>query len=281
MKATDRHTAQADLPFPSMTLHNLVANALRLLRDTQPHNGYTGAFSGGKDSIVIKRLAKLACVDVRWLYNVTTIDPPELVTFIRTEHPDVTFRYSDKPFFSRMVEKGFPTRKARWCCQEYKESRIDGTCIFGIRWAESPRRKKQWRGLITVRSGGWALCPILHWTDEQVWRFIRAYNEPYSELYDEGFERLGCIGCPMAGKAGREREFKRWPNYARAWRNAFHALWERRTETPKKNGLPWCGNFFKDADELFEWWLGNEPWPGNNPDMDNDTETEGCQGLLF
>lgn len=40
---------------------------------------------------------------------------------------------------------------------------------------------------------------IIDWTDEDVWEFLRAYKIPYCELYNEGFKRLGCIGCPLGG----------------------------------------------------------------------------------
>ena len=44
--------------------------------------------------------------------------------------------------------------------------------------------------------------PIIDWEDEDVWEFINQYEIPYCSLYDEGFARLGCIGCPMSGKRG-------------------------------------------------------------------------------
>ena len=55
--------------------------------------------------------------------------------------------------------------------------------------------------------------PIIDWTTAEVWEFIKEYNVPYCSLYDEGFKRLGCIGCPMASKQMREYEFERWPKY--------------------------------------------------------------------
>ena len=59
---------------PSEALPALVERACALLRLHQPEGDYYGAFSGGKDSCVIKELARLAGVRVTWHYNVTTID---------------------------------------------------------------------------------------------------------------------------------------------------------------------------------------------------------------
>lgn len=108
--------------------------AIDLLLEHEPPQGYFGCFSGGKDSIVIKRLVEMAGVKCEWHYHKTTIDPPELVRFIRNVHPDVII---DPPkhgnFFNRMVQKGFPTRRVRWCCDEYKEGNFptDTVVIMG------------------------------------------------------------------------------------------------------------------------------------------------------
>ena len=54
---------------------------------------------------------------------------------------------------------------------------------------------------------------VVDWTTEEVWDFIREYNIPYCELYDQGVTRLGCIGCPMGEGVHRKEEFARYPKY--------------------------------------------------------------------
>ena len=66
--------------------------------------------------------------------------------------------------------------------------------------------------------------PIIDWTDDEVWEFIREYNIPYCCLYDEGFKRLGCIGCPMGSKEQRLHEFERWPKYKHLYMLAFEKM---------------------------------------------------------
>ena len=55
--------------------------------------GYYLAFSGGKDSLVIYHLAKMAGVRFEAHYHLTTVEPPELVHFIRRNYPDVMIDY--------------------------------------------------------------------------------------------------------------------------------------------------------------------------------------------
>ena len=66
--------------------------------------------------------------------------------------------------------------------------------------------------------------PIIDWTTDEVWEFIKEYKIPYCSLYDEGFKRLGCIGCPMGTKKMREYEFERWPKYKNLYMIAFEKM---------------------------------------------------------
>ncbi len=257
--------------------HALIDASIETLRHYEPKDGpYWGCFSGGKDSCVIKRLAEMADVNVVWHYNVTTIDPPELVYFIKRHHPNVEFVRPKRNFFTAMVTKGFPTRVCRWCCEEFKESKSPkgARLILGVRAAESPRRARTWQTFTqNRRKAGEMVNPILHWHDDDVWRFIRDENLPYCCLYNEGFKRLGCIGCPMARARARDRDFTRWPGYEKLWRRAFKRLWDRRvTQQPlQRDGREWWGSArFTSWEELFEWWKNDDPLP----------KKEECQGPL-
>ena len=95
------------------------------------------------------------------------------------------------------------------------------------------------------------LNPIIDWEDEDVWEFIREYKVPYCKLYDEGFKRLGCIGCPMGGARSQEREFARWPKYEQAYLKAFDNLLAERDRKGLKTE-------FKDAQAVMDWWLGRK-----------------------
>jgi len=247
--------------------HDKVALSIERLKSMEPTGGYYLAFSGGKDSICIKQLAIEAEVKFDAHYSVTTIDPPELVRYIKQYHKDVKWEFQPKPFLMRMVEKGFPQRQRRWCCAEYKEVGGTGrTVVTGIRWAESANRKKrkvsenhyakksdECKGVFSKK----LLNPIIDWLDEDVWAFIWDRKLPYPSLYDEGFERLGCLFCPMAGKDRKEMA-KRYPGFARAFRSAFEKLYVAK-QGKWKNLNRWA-----NGSEMFDWWI-NETRTGYNP----------------
>jgi phosphoadenosine phosphosulfate reductase len=256
--------------------------AIDRLKAFEPADGYWLAFSGGKDSVVIKRLAQMAGVKFEAHYSVTSVDPPELVRFIKDAHPDVSFdipHYKDGTPITmwNLIPKMRmpPTRVARYCCRMLKESSgIGRVTITGVRWAESTKRK-QGRNLINISDSGklrityndendesrraveqcyrtrkTLVNPIIDWSDEDVWEFIKSNQIPYCILYDQGFKRLGCIGCPIAGERREKIEFVKYPKYKSAYIRAFYRLVKRNNEL----GYAKFSNG-ETGEEIMDWWL--------------------------
>jgi len=88
--------------------------------------------------------------------------------------------------------------------------------------------------------------PIIDWSSDEVWEFIHKYELSYCGLYDEGFDRIGCILCPMA--RAPERDMERWPKFARAYIRTFDKLIEVRTERGLKTT-------FKTGQAILDWWI--------------------------
>ena len=101
--------------------------------------------------------------------------------------------------------------------------------------------------------------PIIDWEDSEIWDFIKAHSIPYCSLYDEGFQRIGCIGCPMARTRGREQEFIRWPKYKEAYLRAFKKMLEER----EKKGIVWLQQDQKVNEiDVYNWWMEYDVLPG-------------------
>ena len=123
--------------------------AIERLKAFEPEDGYFLAYSGGKDSDCIKILSQLAGVKFEAVHNLTTVDAPETVQYVRSQ-PDVRISRSydrDGMLVTKwnlIVRKGTPPlRTSRYCCSELKEPGGTGKIVVtGVRWAESTRRKQ-------------------------------------------------------------------------------------------------------------------------------------------
>lgn len=175
-----------------------------------------------------------------------------------------------------------PTRTVRYCCSALKEGGNANRMIStGVRWAESVKRsnrspfevlgKKASKSigvsdekmLITDNDDTRRLfesCqmkaktvvnPIIDWTDRNVWDVIENEGIPVCELYGFGYERLGCIGCPLARKCQREKEFYDFPKYKEAYIRAFDKMIAERKERGKETKWE-CG------EEVFLWWMQSD-----------------------
>lgn len=223
--------------------------AIQRIKAFEPPEGYYLAFSGGKDSSVLYDLVKKANVKFDAHYNVSPIDPPELFKFIREHYPEISWEYSARGFWKIVVKKGLPTRINRWCCEILRESGGVGRKVLtGIRWDESPARKKRKLVDICANSRKYTINPILDFTHDDIWAYIKENDLPYCSLYDEGFRRIGCVLCPLASKKARLRELERYPKIAYLWRRSCDQIIDSRKQRGVKSK-------FKTGQELWDWWF--------------------------
>ena len=250
--------------------------------------------SGGKDSDVCLTLARAAGIRYEVQHNHTSVDAPETVyhvreTFRRLEDEGIqctvnlpTYKGQRVTMWSLIPQKLMPpTRVVRYCCSVLKEQGGTGRMITtGVRWAESVNRRKS-RGIyekpsadmnrrITIsndnddtrrlfencRLQATRVCnPIVDWTDAEVWDYIEAEHIQTNPLYRCGFRRVGCIGCPMAGRAMRQMEFARYPAYEKMYIRAF----ERMLEVRRARNLP---TEWETGMDCFHWWMEDGVLPG-------------------
>jgi len=247
-------------------LERKIERAIMLLRHWEPAalkldpRGYWVADSFGKDSDCIVELAKMAGVAHHCEHNLTTIDPPELIWYGKRTRPGTHINKQPISMLEKMVcrkSSGPPTRLQRWCCELYKEQGGNGQAkVIGVRIEESPRRALLWKEFVRHKKdhSAFFLCVIAYWTTDDVWEFHKLRNLPHCCLYDEGFTRLGCIGCPLAGPEGQRKGFERWPKYEKMWRNAFDRFWNKWHGVPTLKGKRRWFEDFGSAQGLWDWW---------------------------
>lgn len=224
-----------------------VSDAIKLLRQYEPEEGYYLCFSGGKDSVVIYDLAVKANVKFDAHHSITTVEPPELMKFIRTHYPNVISEHSKKSMYQLIVEKKIPPlRMVRYCCSELKEKGGKGRFkLTGIRSEESPRRAKRPQ-LEKFRDGKSDFLHVIKdWSEQDVWQYIRENNIPYCKLYDEGFKRIGCVLCPFENYEKVQLDLERFPAIVDYYRRACRKSFEVNTFTKS----------WQSGDDMFNWWL--------------------------
>ena len=250
--------------------------------------------SGGKDSSVCKELALRAGIAFEIQHNHTTADAPETVRFVRQEAKRFeelgvkytinipTFKGKRATMWNLIPQKLMPpTRKVRYCCDILKESGGAGRFICtGVRWAESASRKigrgiyekngdKNHRIILNNDNDARRLLfencrikskrtvnPIIDWTDKDVYGFLKEANKPINPLYSEGWCRVGCIGCPLAGNKVQEREFARWPGYRKLYLQAFDRMLKERVRRGTGGMSSW-----ETANDVMNWFLGYDILP--------------------
>lgn len=229
---------------------NKVEISIMRLKEFEPPEGYYLAFSGGKDSLVIFYLAKMAGVSFDTHYNNTSVDPPELVDFIKTYYPGVEIHKPKISMFRLIPQKLMPpTRMVRYCCDVLKEQGGEGRFVVtGVRSAESAKRKNRKMVDLCYTKHKRIINPIIDWTEKDVWEFIKWQGLKYCKLYDEGYKRIGCIMCPLQNKKGIIRDAKRFPKFYKAYLLAFEKMLINRKSKGKDD-------HWQTSQDVMDWWI--------------------------
>ena len=184
-----------------------------------------------------------------------------------------------------------PTRIARYCCRILKEHTIPNRMMaVGVREDESVNRKDrdsftirtnkddaEYRSLqhtyamfnmdkhdaneayecemITAcKNNQDTICnPIYKFTESDIWEYVKTYDIPMNPLYERGYKRVGCIGCPLGSPKNQKKQFADYPKYKQAYIRAFDKMLVARRQGGMNTDL------WQTGEDVFRWWLGENP----------------------
>ena len=76
----------------------------------------------------------------------------------------------------------------------------------------------------------------------------------YNPLYDKGFTRVGCIGCPLA--SNQKKELDMYPKYKQMYKLAFQKMIDKRKKEGKKT------DSWQDGESVYKWWIEDKQIDG-------------------
>lgn len=245
--------------------------------------------SGGKDSDVCLELAKRSGVPYEVQHSLTTADAPQTIYHIRQQFRELElqgikctinlpiYRGQRTSMWKLIPAKQMPpTRLMRYCCEVLKERAASNRLITtGVRWDESNARRnrgvlesigrKKENKIVLMNDNdekrqlmercqlkAKIVCnPIIDWKTSDVWNYIKAEHFCINPLYYCGFDRVGCIGCPMVDKK-RYFEFRIFPQYEQNYIRAFDRMLLERERVGKTSD-------WKTGEDVFRWWMEEDP----------------------
>ncbi len=181
-----------------------------------------------------------------------------------------------------------PTRFARYCCDILKENSTPNRFIaLGVREDESKKRagrdifeanKKEFRPLSHTyamfkidqsgKEGAYeckfiqnckknknsSVNPIYHFTEDDIWEYVKKYDLKMNPLYAKGYKRVGCVGCPLAGGKQQVKEFIDYPKYKENYIKAFDRMQKNNEKKGKENKYG-----MTSGEDWYRWWIGENP----------------------
>lgn len=205
------HTAKEALQWASDHLHPMVAKASSF---------------GAEDAVLVDMMVKIN-PEFRFFTLDTGRLPQETYDAMDRARERYGIRlevlFPDALEVEKMVtEKGLnlfyeSVENRRLCCQVRKVhpinrilGELDGW-ITGLRRDHSNARRDARIFEIDLQHGGMLkINPVVDWTWNQIWEYIREHDISYNKLLDVGYQSIGCAPCTRAVKEGQDARSGRW-----------------------------------------------------------------------
>ena len=167
-----------------------LAHTLELLRKAErvaltydKEDGFYLAFSGGKDSQALYHAAQMAGVKFKAHMSLTSVDPPDVIRFVKQHYPDVVRHKPATSMYAMAVRKQLlPSMHVRWCCAEFKESAGAGkVTLIGIRKHESARRAKRHEVEVSRKKFSGDFDAFEEWSKEEIAKKINKTKRKVNE----------------------------------------------------------------------------------------------------
>lgn len=138
---------------------------------------------------------------------------------IQSVHPEQTIEEQKKTMGPELWKTNPDS-----CCQMRKvlplQSKLSSLDVWitGLRRGQSDQRKstnvlEMYEFDKLRESYIFKLNPMVNWSREKVWSYIKDHNIPYNTLHDKGYRSIGCWPCTKAISDGQDERAGRWEGF--------------------------------------------------------------------
>ena len=203
MKAEEINVSYEDaIKLAPLDLRNKIQYSVELIRKAEKlaliydqENGFYNTFSGGKDSQALYYIVKMSGVKFQTHINFTSVDPADVVRFVKTQYPSVIRHKPQISIYKKAIEIGLlPTMTKRWCCKEYKEGGGAGKVnLIGIRREESVKRSKRNEVEVSAKKFSGNIDEFNEWSNKQIERKRKRISKNQDEFSLKNDNEVRCI----------------------------------------------------------------------------------------
>ncbi|MED1205410.1 phosphoadenylyl-sulfate reductase [Heyndrickxia acidicola] len=212
-------------PFQELEPTDATKGALRVLNWAYKEFGESIIYScsfGAEGMVLIDLISKVK-KDAKIVFLDTDVHFSEtyaLIEKVKGKYPELNIQLK-KPHLT-LDQQAQQYGSALWlrdpdqCCNIRKIKPLEETLQGAAAWISGLRRDQSVsRGKTNFvnkdeRFHSIKVCPLIHWSWGDVWKYIRENNLPYNELHDNGYPSIGCFPCTRAVSSGENTREGRW-----------------------------------------------------------------------
>jgi len=184
-----------------------------------------GSSLGAEDQVLTDMIAKIDTTTKVFTLDTGRIFPETYQTIHETKEKygiNVEVYYPNSEQVERMVnEKGInlfyeSVDNRKMCCHIRKIEPLKRAMMDVDVWVTGIRREQSITRILTEVveydqiNRKIKINPLLEWTEDELWQYIRVNGVPYNKLHDKGFPSIGCQPCTRAIQAGEDIRAGRW-----------------------------------------------------------------------
>lgn len=208
--------------FPVFSADSPTKGALEVLQWAYGHYGeeLVYACSFGIEGSVLVDLISQVKPDARVVFLDTELhfqETYEVIEKVKKRYPQlrIEMKKPDLTLLEQAKKHGDELwkRNPNLCCQIRKVAPLEETLsgasawLSGLRREQSATRKDVQYINKDNRFKSVKICPLIHWTWKEIWRYAHKNNLPYNILHDQGYPSIGCQPCTLPadgdGRSGR------------------------------------------------------------------------------